>query len=253
MNIIAVDIGNSSIKIGLFRGLDLSVRKIETHPKKAISEYEAVINGLIKEKNIYNALLGVIISSVVPAHTEAFFKACKTLITREPLILTHKIMTGIAFDIKEPERLGTDRIAASVGACELFEAPVAVVDFGTATTVNFIGENNVYKGGAIVPGVRLMKDALSGETAQLPDIDISIPIAPLGKDTTENILSGIIYGTAGAVERIIVDTERAETTIFKVVVTGGYSELFIPLLRRVDHIEPYLVLKGLKFIYERNA
>ncbi|MDP3112415.1 MAG: type III pantothenate kinase, partial [Thermodesulfovibrionales bacterium] len=103
------------------------------------------------------------------------------------------------------------------------------------------------------PGIGLMKNALFKETAQLPDIELSMPLTPLGKDTMENILSGIIYGTAGAVDRIIAEVEGMEGERFKVVITGGYAELVAPFLKRVDYTEPFLVLKGLKYIYERNS
>lgn len=253
MKLIAIDIGNSSINIGFFTEAGLFTQKIGTRPLISSSEYAAFFNEFIKEKNIDKTFEGVIISSVVPGHTDVIKEACKTLSRKEPIILSHKLKTGINFQVKETERLGTDRIAASVGACNLFGAPVAVVDFGTATTLNFIGSGNVYKGGAIIPGIRLMKSALFKGTARLPDISVSMPLSPLGKDTTESILSGIIYGTAGAVERIITEVERMEGESFKVVVTGGYSELVAPFVRKINYIEPALVLKGLKIIYERNA
>ena len=253
MNLIAIDIGNSSISMGFFTEAGLVIQKMDTRPLKPSSEYAALIKGFIKEKNIDKIYEGVIISSVVPGHTDAFETACKTLCRKEPLILTHKLNTGIHFQIDEPEKLGTDRIAVSAGACNLFGSPVAVLDFGTATTVNFIGSGDVYKGGAIMPGIRLMKDALYAETAQLPDIEISNPPSPMGKDTTGNILSGIIYGTAGAVDRIISEVEGMEGERFNVVITGGYAELVAPFLKRVDYIEPFLVLKGLKYIYGRNS
>ena len=157
--------------------------------------------------------------------------------------------TGIDFQIEEPEKLGTDRIAAAAGACDLFGAPVAVIDFGTATTLNFIGSGNKYKGGAIMPGLELMRKSLFSDTAQLPDVTISKPVSPLGKDTVECIRSGIVFGTAGAVERIISEVEKMEAESFKIVVTGGNADLIVPFLRKVDHIEPALVLKGLRFIY----
>lgn len=252
MSIIVIDIGNSSINAGFFTPAGFFIQKIDTQPLRSPSEYETLFNGFIKEKNMDKMSEGVIISSVVPGHTEALKKACKTLSRKEPLILTHKLKTGINFEIKEPEKLGTDRIAASVGACELFGAPVAVVDFGTATTLNFTGSGNIYKGGAIMPGIGLMKKALSSETAQLPDIDIARPLSPLGKDTEGNILSGIIYGTAGAVERIISETEKTEGESYRAVATGGCSGLVVPFIKRDVHIEPFLVLKGLKIIYARN-
>jgi len=252
MNLIAIDIGNSSIDMGFFIGEELFVQKIDTNPLLQPSEYSTVFKEFLRKKNIDKIPDGVIISSVVPSHTSAVAAACKTLIGKEPLILTHKLKIGMEFQIREPEKLGTDRIASSAGACELYGAPVAVIDFGTATTVNFTGSGNKFKGGAIMPGISLMRNSLSDKTAQLPDVELSKPLSPLGKDTSESILSGIIYGTAGAVDKIIAEAEEAEKEKFKVVATGGYSGLVAPFLQRCDHIEPALALKGLKAIYERN-
>jgi len=251
MKLIAIDIGNSSIDIGFFVEKGIIVQKIDTRPLMSPPEYISLINEFIREKNIDKTFEGVIISSVVPDHTDAIREACKTLSKKEPLILTHKLNTGIELRIKEPEKLGTDRIAASVGACDLFGAPVAVIDFGTATTVNFIGKGNTYIGGALMPGIGLMKNSLFNETAQLPDIALSRPLSPLGKDTIGNILSGIIYGTAGAIERIITEVEETEGESYKIVATGGYSDIVAPFLKRINYIEPALVLKGLKSIYDR--
>lgn len=252
MNLIAIDIGNSSIDIGFFIEAELFVQKIDTNPLLQSSKYSELFAGFIREKNIDKMPDGVIISSVVPGHTDAVKKACSALSKKEPMVLTHKMKTGIDFQIEEPEKLGTDRIAAVAGACDLFGAPVAVIDFGTATTLNFIGSGNKYKGGAIMPGLELMRKSLFSDTAQLPDVTVSKPMSPLGKDTVECIRSGIVYGTAGAVERIISETEKLEAESFKIVVTGGNAEFVLPFLRKVDHIEPALVLKGLRFIYERN-
>ncbi|MBU4321524.1 MAG: type III pantothenate kinase [Nitrospinae bacterium] len=257
MKLVAIDIGNSSINIGFFMGESLVIQKIKTIPLLPFSGYAKVISGFMKKEDIDKMPEGIIISSVVPGHTEAVKKACSALSKKEPMVLTHKMKTGIDFQIKEPEKLGTDRIAAAAGACDLFGAPVAVIDFGTATTLNFIGSENKYKGGAIMPGLELMRNSLFSDTAQLPDVTVSKPLSPMGKDTAECIRSGIVFGTAGAVERIVSETENAEGESFKVVVTGGNAEFIAPFLRKVDHIEPALVLKGLRFIYSlsdrRNA
>ncbi|MBA3060225.1 MAG: type III pantothenate kinase, partial [Nitrospirae bacterium] len=218
MKLVAIDIGNSSINIGFFMGESLVIQKIKTIPLLPFSGYAKVISGFMKKEDIDKMPEGIIISSVVPGHTDAVKKACSALSKKEPMVLTHKMKTGIDFQIKEPEKLGTDRIAAAAGACDLFGAPVAVIDFGTATTLNFIGSENKYKGGAIMPGLELMRNSLFSDTAQLPDVTVSKPLSPMGKDTAECIRSGIVFGTAGAVERIVSETGNAEGENFKMVV-----------------------------------
>lgn len=253
MKIIAVDIGNSSINIGFFTEHSLIVQSIRTQPLAHSLEYKERIEKFLQEKNMEKQFDGLIISSVVPECTAAVSEALKTLSKKEPVILTHKLNTGIALDVTKPESAGTDRIAACAGACVLYEPPLVVIDFGTATTLNFVGKGNVYKGGAILPGIGMMKHALFSETAQLPEIEITKPNLPPGRDTQEAILIGIIYGTAGAVERIITETEKAENETYLVVITGGSSRIAAQFLKRVDYIEPDIVLKGLKSIYERNC
>lgn len=256
--LLAIDIGNSSINVGIFSD-SLIVERLDTYPLLSPAGYSETLRGILEEKGMDKAPEGVVISSVVPGHTEAVSAGARELTGKEPLIVGPKEAMGLKFDIKVPEELGTDRIAAAVAGLELFGPPLAVVDFGTATTVSFTGRDNVYKGGTILPGLRLMGHALSRQTARLPDVEFkrsmtlsSGTVAPLGKNTENAILSGIIFGTAGAVERIIAEVQELEGETYKVVATGGYMEFVLPYIGKVDFVEPALTLKGLKLIYEKN-
>ncbi len=245
---LAIDIGNTSISMGLFDGETLVTFKINTHPLKAAEEHAKFIKGILKGK----APEGVALCSVVPGQTGPVCDGVRLATGREPLVVSHASNHGLTLDVDTPEEIGADRLAESAAAAELFGAPVVVVDFGTAANFNFIGEGNVYKGGAILPGPAMMGRALSSQTAKLPEV-LPGPIDDaLGKDTKSSILSGIIYGTAGAVERIIDEVEAREGETFRVVVTGGAHEHVLPALKRADYVEPALTLKGLKLIYERS-
>jgi type III pantothenate kinase len=249
---VAIDIGNSSINIGFFIDERLIVQKLDTFPLKSPSEYLDLILKAQRENSIEKTAEVVIISSVVPGHTEALFEAGLRLSGKAPVRVGAGQIKGLRIDVKSPTEIGEDRLAASLAACELFGSPVAVVDFGTATTVNFVGGGDVFKGGAIMPGIGLMKEALFKKTAQLPDVQIRKPMSPIGKDTAESIISGIVYGAAGAIERIIGEAERADGESYKVVLTGGYAGLVSPFMKRKVFIEPDLTLKGLRIIYERG-
>lgn len=251
--LIAIDIGNSSINIGFFVNRDLFTFKIDTYPVKAAEEYSGIFEGFLSEKGIEKPVDRVIISSVVPAHTGIILNAARSLSSREPLMVGPELDTGLSFDIKRPWEIGADRIANAVAAYSLFGARVLVVDFGTATTITAVGDNGRYIGGAILPGIGLMKEALFRGTAKLPDVTLAAPKSALGKDTGGCILSGLIYGTAGAIDRIISEIEREEGCSFKVVATGGYFSIAAPFTKRVDSIEPNLTIQGLRLIYERNA
>ncbi len=245
--LLAIDIGNSSITTGLFAP-ELTVQKVQTHPLKTPSDYADILREILEGKSPD----GVALCSVVPGHTGAVSEGAKSATGKEPLVISHESAHGLKLDIKSPEELGADRIAESAAAAELFGAPVVVVDLGTATTLNFIGKGGIYIGGAILPGPVLMGRALSGETARLPEVTLGAVSEALGRDTTDSILSGIIYGTAGAVERLISEVEALQGETYRVAVTGGAHEHVLPHLGRADYVEPALTLKGLKLIYERS-
>lgn len=253
MVFLAIDIGNSSINIGFFVDSGLFVQKLDTWPKMTAIEYGSFLNSLMNEKNIDKIPEGVIISSVVPDHTTVVGEAIREFLSLEPLIVSDKINTGLTFNIRNPENLGSDRIANAVAAYERCHCPVAVVDFGTATTISIVGKSAVFLGGAILPGVRLMNESLSEGTAQLSAVPLTEqPISALGVDTAECIHAGIFFGTAGAVERILSEIEKAIGSKLKVILTGGYGSILAKFFKNEADFIPHLTLEGLRILYFRN-
>jgi type III pantothenate kinase len=248
--VLAIDIGNTSISVGLFVGWDLRAFKLNSHPPQTHEEYARTIRGMLGGGGPPR---GAVICSVVPGLTQALARAAKLVTGRDPLLVDHRSAHGLSLEVDAPEEVGADRLAGCAAAASLFGAPAAVVSFGTATTVTFVGAGNSFKGGAILPGPALMAKALSSETARLPRVPLAPALTPLGRNTAASILSGIIYGTAGAVERIIAEGEALEGEVYKVVVTGGALDHVLPALRRADHVEPSLALRGLRLIYERTS
>lgn len=247
--LLAVDIGNTSISFGIFEGGDILSFKMNSVPAKPAGVYAEAVKGMLRGK----VLSGVVVCSVVPELTGAVAQGARDATGKDPFITDCNSAHGLKLEVENPEEVGMDRIAGSAAAADMFGPPVVVVDFGTATTVNFVGESNTYKGGAILPGISLMGKSLVTGTARLPEVMPEMPDSALGRDTVDSILSGIIYGTAGAVERIIAEVEAREGLKYKVVVTGGAHEHVLPALKRADHVEPALTLKGLRLIYERTA
>jgi len=252
MRLIAVDIGNSLINIGYFTDKELFVQKIETHPVKTPGEYFSIFRDFLSENSVEKSPLGVIISSVVSGYSEVIREAIKGIITGDPLILSHEMKTGLTFDISRLEELGTDRIANAVAAYELYKCPVAAVDCGTAITISVVGKNANYIGGAIMPGIGLMNESLAKGTSKLSEVPLSSPGSALGTDTTQCIQSGLFYGTAGAVERLLYEIEKECGFELKVIITGGYGEMISKFLRRGHSVRQHLTLEGLKIIYMRN-
>jgi len=256
--LLAIDIGNSSINIGFFEGADLlKTLKIPAHPKRHDDVCKDKILNFLSKSHMEIALGGAIISSVVPDLTEKVYDAVRNLGAGRAIVVSTLLNTGLAYNVEKPEEIGSDRIANMVAAGEIFGSPVIVVDFGTATTISAL-KYMEFLGGAILPGIALMTSSLKKGTAKLPLVNTfsknpEISLCAMGKNTTMNILSGIIYGTAGAVERLIWEMEQGESCRFKVVITGGNSLIMRSFLSRKISVDPDLTLKGLRFIYERNV
>ncbi len=255
----AIDIGNSSISTGIFSE-DRLLRRLEipTHPARDIGYYRSEIEKALPRKKGRTSPIGVVLSSVVPALTSILARSAKEISSCNPLIVNNSLNTGLIYDVEHPEQIGADRIADAVAAREVFGSPVAVVDFGTATCISVV-KGRRFLGGSILPGLRLMGEALHRGTAKLPSVDVDLVMkAPesyqkaLGKNTIASMISGMIYGTAGAVERILRNIEAEEGCRFKVVLTGGHSEMMAGFVERKCFLDPDLTLTGLRLIYERN-
>lgn len=249
MRALCIDIGNSKVAFGLF-GPAGSLDLRQAIPTRSVS-LEVEVAHMAAEAT------HAIISSVVPEATDMVADAIESALGTRPLILTHRTRTGMRLDLGTPETLGTDRIASSVAALEMLGGPpVAVVDFGTATTVNFVRRapdgTPVFAGGAIMPGMGLMSVALATGTAALPEVDITRAPELPGRDTASSILAGIAYASVGGASRIIEEVSAQDVTQYKVAITGGMMGYFKPLMGRVDLAEPELVLRGLAIILGRN-
>jgi len=252
--LIAIDIGNSSIKIGYFLDNGLFVQRIQTNPLLKAAEYRLLLHSYMKEKNIAKSACNGIISSVVPSHTKVFREVLEGLSEKgkADILIVDSTVSGIGFRIPAPEQLGTDRTANASAAHALFKRPVAVIDFGSATTITVVDRQGCYIGGSIMPGIGLMNESLGTKTSKLNAVDLRNPGSVLGRDTTGCILTGLLIGTAGAVERILEEIETETGLVFNTVLTGGYCMLIEHFIRRSHMVRPDLTLEGLKILYEKN-
>jgi type III pantothenate kinase len=253
--LIAVDIGNSSINIGYFTGAGLIVQKLATYPLRSAPEYGAIIENFLALKHIEKRGVGVIISSVVAGRADVIADAFEMLFPAkgtEVTVATQGMRSDVNVAIEAPGEFGTDRLADAVAAFELYKSAVAVLDFGTATTITVVDDNANCIGGAIMPGLRLMNNSLDQGTSKLRKIDLEAPVAALGKDTASCIRSGIFFGTAGSVERILAEIEKETGLSLMTVVTGGYGPLISKYLKRPHDIDPHLTLEGLRLLHAKN-
>jgi type III pantothenate kinase len=196
--------------------------------------------------------MGVVISSVVPGVTAVIAGAIRKNCRVKPLVVSHKVKTGLTLNVKHPSRLGTDRIAAAVGARHLYRGDLIVIDFGTATTFSSVSSGGEYRPGPIMPGLGISADVLAERTAQLPRVDLMSPVKPTGDRTDDAILAGLILGHAGGAERIVREMRKASGTKTSVIATGGFAERLAPHLKMIRYVNPLLTLEGLRIIYSLN-
>ncbi len=260
--ILLIDIGNTNLTVGfLDNGIKDVVRFSSGLNVPDSGEYAPHIKDFIK--NRADRPEGAAICSVVPLITPLFMMGLKRDFGFEPINVSSKIKTGLKFSIKNSEELGADRIANAAAAHSLYKGQLIVVDFGTATTLCAISENGEYMGGSIMPGLDVSAVSLTEKTAKLPRVKLRLPEMVIGNDTESNILSGVILGHAGAVERLIREIraelfpekggkEGNDLTGIKVIATGGLADLVVPYVEEINEINPLLTLEGLRVIYELN-
>lgn len=256
--LLLIDIGNSEMTVGFHDGrmrrkvrckTSLGVRAMMEETLRFISSHH-----MRKPDD-------AVVCSVVPPITPHLIAALKrTFGIEKPLEVTHTLRLGLRFRIRHPGKLGADRIANAAAAHRLFSGDKIVVDFGTATTCCLITARGDYKGGVILPGLGISADSLALKTACLPVTRIRPPLRVIGNTTEGNIRSGLFFGHAGAVERVLREmkreyyntSKRKDKPAIKVIATGGYAGLITPYIKGITTVKPDLTLCGLRIIYELN-
>src|SRR5574342_646774 len=188
---------------------------------------------------------GIIISSVVPPIMFALERMCQKYFHIKPLVVGPGIKTGLNIKYENPREVGADRIVNAVAAIHEYGSPLIIVDFGTATTYCYVNEERQYMGGAIAPGIGISTEALYSRAAKLPRIEIARPDAVIGKNTVSAMQAGILYGYVGQVEGIVKRMKDQSSVEPKVIATGGLANLIAEECSLIDHVDPFLTLKGL--------
>ena len=254
--ILTLDTGNSNIKIGIYDGdARIQYARLATDMRKTSDEYGLQIEGIFQYAGLSRRQVdGVIISSVVPSLNYTLQSMCHTFFSCEPLFVGPGIKTGMAIRYDNPREVGSDRITTAGGALEKYGGPCIVIDCGTATTFGAVSAKGEFLGGAIMPGLKISLESLVSQTSKLPTIELKKPPKVIGRNTVENMQSGLINGYIGAVERLVrkMSQEMGEEHV-QVVATGGMARMMAEGSPSViDHIDPYLAMDGLKIIYHRN-
>ena len=251
--LLAIDIGNTHIVLGVFRGKKLIHHwKIQTESEKTSDEYGVTVLNLFSlsgpEKTEIKA---VIISSVVPPLTPIFEDLSKNLFQVKPVVVGPGLKTGMAILYENPLEVGADRVVAAAAAYQKHGGPCIVVDFGTATTFDAVSPKGEYLGGAIAPGIQISAEALYRKTAKLPRIEIKKPREAIGRTTVTSMQSGLYFGYVGLVSKIIEEIKKELGEDTMVISTGGFGAQISREIASIDVYEPDLVLEGLQVLYQR--
>ena len=255
MNIIAIDIGNTNIHIGLF--LDDEEKSIESIAGKSQARLAQCLKSAweqipILESSKEGKRDGVIaVSSVKPAWTKTVRQIAANSLGENILIIGEDIPLPMTCWVDEPDKVGTDRVVSAAAAYAVAQDAVVVADFGTAVTIDLVDEHGVFRGGVICPGFEISAKALKENTAQLPNIKVTKPKAPYGKNTTDAINCGLYYSIIGAMQEVIRRYAEEIGKWPQTIITGAGAKVIASDCDFIDNYVPNLVLKGIVLAYQK--
>ena len=252
--LLAIDIGNTNIVIGCIKDDEILFEaRIATDRTRTSDQYGVEIKNMLEAFGVSREDIGdCIISSVVPPVFNSVRTGVIKVIGKQPMVVGPGLKTGLNIHVDMPSQVGSDRIVIAVAALAEYEAPLILMDLGTATTIEVVEQGNVYMGGVIIPGVKVSVDALTSRAAQLPGISLDQPKNVIGNNTVDCMRSGIMYGTAGMIDGIVDRMEEELGHKSTLVATGGMAQFITPLCKYDIILEKDLLLKGLNIIYKKN-
>ncbi len=253
--ILAIDVGNTNITCGVYRGKELlTTFRMGTGVPRTSDEYGIAILEMLRTNHVERrSVTGTAVASVVPKVMHALLGAIRRYLGLEPLIVGAGIRTGIRITSENPKEIGPDRIVDVVAAYEKYGGPALVLDFGTATTYDLVTEDACFGVGITAPGIQICASALWERAAKLPEIEIRKPDSILARETVSSMQAGLVYGQIGQTEYII-DQVKKETGYaqLKVVATGGLGRIIAENTDKIDVYDSTLTLDGLRILYEKN-
>jgi len=254
--LLAIDVGNTNITIGVFENTNLKANfRLTTQVARTSDEYGLIICDLLISKHIeVTDITAATIASVVPQLMHSLASGIIKYLDITPLIVGTGTKTGIKIATANPKEIGADRIVDAVAAYDIYGGPVLVIDFGTAITYDLITADGSFIAGVTSPGLRISANALWTQTAKLPEIEIAMPNSILAKDTISSMQAGLVFGCIGQTE-YIVKRMLKESGIedCKVIATGGLGKIIAEATDVIEIYDPNLTLKGLKIISDKNS
>ena len=253
--LLALDVGNTTITIGLFDGERLRTTwRIATDHKRLADEYAVILLGLLDVESVQaSAITDAALVSVVPDLEPVFEAFCRRRLGVKPLVVGAGTRTGVRILYDSPRDVGSDRIADVVAGVALYgPPPLIIVDLGTGLVFDAVSADGDYQGGAIAPGLGIAAEALYERAAKLYPVELSRPASAIGKNTVHAIQSGLLFGYVGLIECMVARFKQELGGSARVIGTGGWSELFARETEVFDVVDPDLTLHGLRLIYDLN-
>jgi type III pantothenate kinase len=253
--LLAVDLGNTNVVLGLYEGEKLvQTFRVATVRSRTEDEYAVLLQQLFSLRQLsFHSVSAAIIASVVPQLTDVMVSAIRQAVGREPLLVGPGLKTGMSVLYDNPHDVGADRIVDAVAAYSRYQSGVIVVDFGTATTFNCVSPKGEYLGGVIVPGVKVSLEGLMQSAAKLRPVELTAPPRVMGRNTTHALQSGVIHGYAAMVDGLVDRLVEELGFPCRIIATGGLSSLIGKHSRRIEELDLNLTLEGLRILYERNS
>src|SRR5579884_915911 len=256
--LLAIDVSNTNIKFGLYQNAEMRHHwVVSTARQRTSDEYAMVLSEPARHAGYrLSDIDDIILSSVVPPLTPVFQELALRYFNKEAIVIDHLLNLGVKLLVDNPWEIGSDRIVTALAAHHLYGGPAIVIAFSTATTFDVISSEGDFLGGAIAPGLIISAEALSSAASRLYRVDMTPPRSALGKNTIENMQSGIIYGHVGLVQGLI-SRLRAEipgvsdVNKVKIIAHGGLAQLMHPIIPEIQHVNQYLTLEGLRLAYNR--
>lgn len=252
--LLAVDIGNTNISLGVFEGEQLRVTwRIATNVYQMADEYFSLLLNLLRHQGLeVSDIKEVSLSCVVPPLLGTFEDLFQRYFHLSPLVIGPGVKTGVRIRMDNPREVGTDRIVNAAGAHSLYAGSIIIVALGTATVFDTVSKEGDYLGGAIAPGIGIAAEALFTRTAALPRVKLVRPERAIGTSTIAAMQSGIIFGYAGLIDGIVGRIQEELGEKATVVATGGYAGVIAKEARVIEKVNPNLTLIGLRLIYQMN-